>query len=921
MTNTIQKLDGKIMREQLTKIAQDEDLNEQNKRLEVLDCLKSVRDIALENGKAMLESGINGRDAARHISQCHDLLIQCLYDYTTIHVYRSRNPTKAERISLVAVGGYGRGDLAPCSDIDLLFLLPYKQTPWGESVIEYMLYMLWDLGFKVGHATRTVDQCIQLSKEDITIRTAVLEMRYLWADEDLFNELKDRFWKEVVEGSEREFILAKLDERDKRHIRAGVSRYLVEPNVKESKGGLRDLQLLFWLAKYVYQVESEEDLAHIGLFTNEEFESLLEAYSFLWTVRCRLHFLRNRPEERLSFDVQPELANQMNYKDGEGQSAVEIFMKDYFRVAKDIGDLTRIICSTLETRHPLGWPRLGRMLGFSGQKKLTETGFVLEGGRINVVGLEVFTSDPLNIIRLFHIADQKSSDIHPEALRLLKQSLHLIDENLRANENANKLFLELLTSKRDPEWALRRMSEAGVLGRFVLEFGRIEAMMQFNMYHHYTVDEHLIRAMGLLSQIERGVLEEDHPLANEIIHKVRSREVLYIALFLHDIAKGRPEDHSEAGSDIAHSFGPRMGLSKAETDTVAWLVKNHLTMSEFAQSRDITDPMTIDSFVHLVQSPERLRLLLVLTVADIRAVGPGVWNGWKGQLLRDLYFEAESVLQEGQSPGSATQRKGRIAKAQEALLQHIRKWPKKSREKAVTRHGDSYWLSFDSEAHARHVLAIQESEKNNEKICIAAYPDAFMAITELMIFLPDRPGLFSVLAGALSLNGATIKDAKVFTTKDGMALDIFYVQDATGAQYDDPQRIKKLRKMILKSLDGKLDLANEIARPALPKREEAFTVDPQVLFDNQASDTATLVEITARDRPGLLFDLTRTLVARKLSIISAHIATYGEEAVDVFYVKDRAGYKITNKDALTAIRQSLLDVLVSYEEAATLAAE
>ena len=913
-------IDGVTLRKDLSAIALNADLDDAARRLQVIDALKHIRATALDNARAALETGADGREVVRYISHRHDLIIQALYDYTTTHVYRSRNPTDAEKISIIAVGGYGRGDLAPYSDIDLLFLLPYKQTPWGESVVEYMLYVLWDLGLKVGHATRTIDQSIQLSKEDLTIRTTLLEMRHLWGDEALFNKLKKRFWADVVEGSEREFIQAKLEESDRRHLRAGASRYLVEPNVKESKGGLRDLQMLFWLAKYVYRVEDEDGLAQTGLFTSEEFVSLLKAYSFLWTVRCRLHFLRDRPEERLSFDVQPQLAEQMSYRNTEGQSAVEIFMKDYFSVAKDIGDLTTILCATLETKYAMRWQNLGRMFGLSGTRKLPHDGFLLEDGRVTVEGPEVFRNDPVNTIRLFHIADKKPADIHPQALRWLKRSLDLVNADLRANADANKLFFELLSSKRDPEWALRRMSEAGVLGRFVLEFGRIEAMMQFNMYHHYTVDEHLIRAMGILSQIERGILEEDHPLANDIIHKVRGREVLYLALFLHDIAKGRPEDHSDAGAQIAYELGPRFGLSNTQTETVAWLVKKHLVMSEYAQSRDLGDPKTIEDFVDIVQSPERLRLLLVLTVADIRAVGPGVWNGWKGQLLRDLYYEAESVLQEGENPGSTRSRSARIAHAKDDLMAALKPWPKKTRRAAVDRHGDAYWLSFDADAHIRHAQAILESEDADEPFCVGAWPYKFQSITELMIFADDQPGWFACLTGALSLSGATIKDAKLFTTHDDKAFDVFYVQDATGAHYDDPQRIKRLKKLLSDIMNGKRDVLKQIARPSLPKREEAFTVDPEVLFDNQASDKHTLIEITARDRPGLLYDLARTLVDRKLSIVSAHISTYGEEAVDVFYVKDQGGHKITKKEALDGIRAALLAALKANADG-SLAAE
>ena len=446
-------------------------------------------------------------------------------------------------------------------------------------------------------------------------------------------------------------------------------------------------------------------------------------------------------------------------------------------------------------------------------------------------------------------------------------------------------------------------------------------MMQFNMYHHYTVDEHTLRAMGLLSKIEQGELGEDHPLANEIIHKVLSREVLYVALFLHDIAKGRPEDHSVAGAQVARELCPRLGLSQAQTDTVAWLVEHHLTMSEFAQSRDISDPKTIEAFTQLVQSPERLRLLLVLTVADIRAVGPGVWNGWKGQLLRDLYYEAESVLQGEGSPGSATQREARISAAQEALTALLSDWSEDDRAAALQSKNDAYWLTFEAKDHKRFADFMRKAGAEDKMVSVSFTADTFMSITEVQVYTPDQPGLFSKLAGAIAMSGATILDAKAFTLSDGMALDLFYVQDATGGPFREKARLSRLTKAIEETVTGKVDPTRRLSRPKLRKREQAFVLEPEVFIDNQASDLHTMIEVTGRDRPGLLFDLTRTLADLRLSIASAHISTYGEKAVDVFYVKNRAGFKITNQEAIDKIKDQLHEAMVGPDGSQAAAAE
>ncbi len=912
MSEDLEFMDGEAIRNDLTKIALSTDLPEADRRTAVLEYLRKFRENGLAWAEAKLLDGEDGRDVARFICRVHDLLIQVLYDYTTVHMYRSRNPTQAERFSIVAIGGYGRGDLAPGSDIDLLFLLPYKQTPWGESVVEFMLYMLWDLGLKVGHATRTVEQCVKLSIEDITIRTSLLEMRYLWGDDSLYQELKDAYWSQVVAGTEGEFVQLKLQERDRRHERAGSSRYLVEPNLKEGKGGLRDLNTLFWIAKYIYSVDADHKLLEIGLLTEEEYGMLIDAYSHLWTVRCHLHFLRGRAEEKLTFDVQPELAKRLKYEDTEAQSGVELFMKDYFRVAKNVGDLTRIFCAALEERHAIRWPKLRRLLGFNGRRTLPEKGFFIENSRLGIESPKTFVDDPINIIRLFHIADEKSVDIHPEAIRVVKQNIHLIDDAFRSDEEANAIFLDLLTSTKDAEWELRRMSEAGVLGKFVPDFGKVEAMMQFNMYHHYTVDEHTIQAIGILSQIERGEFKEEHPLSHEIIQRIHDREVLYVALFLHDIAKGRPEDHSIAGAEVARTFCPRLGMSQKRTETVAWLVENHLVMSEYAQSRDITDPQTIASFLDIVQSAERLRLLLVLTVADIRAVGPGVWNGWKGQLLRDLFHEAEHVLQTGQSPGSSSHQAQRVEAAKEAFRLQIGDWEPGEMELSLARHSDTYWLSFDTDAHVRHAKALRDGERNGQDVVVTHASDPFRSITELMVVAEDRLGLFSGLAGALAMNGATISDAKIFTTNDSKALDVFYIQDTTGAPFDEPRRLERLVTSVTELARQELDPADQIPRPNLGSREQPFTVETQVVFDNDVSDIYTVLEVTSRDRPGLLYDLTQALLRLKVSLVSAHIATYGEEAVDVFYVKDRAGLKITSDSAQQSIREGIIAEVGRY---------
>ena len=901
----IKLLDADALRRSLTALAHDA-ADKARLRKDALALIKGAFLDARTVVKADVESGaLTGLAAARALSNLQDATIQVIYDFATKHFYYAQNPTAAERIAVVATGGYGRGELAPGSDIDLLFVRPFKQTPWGESVIEFILYMLWDLGLKVGHATRSLGECVRLSKQDITIRTAILEARYLWGDENLYEELRKKFWTEVATGNGQDFVEAKLAERNERHARQGESRYLVEPNIKEGKGGLRDLQTLYWIGKYLYHVDDAAALVEHNVFTKDEYKTFQKAEAFLWDVRVRLHYLVGRAEERLSFDVQPELAKAMKFTDDNPRRAVEAFMKTYFLVAKDVGDLTRIFCAALEDQNKKRRPSLASMLPGFLKPRTGGEDFYVENGRLNARS-NIFRGDPINMIRIFHIADAKFVDVHPDALRTITRSLDAITDDVRRDPEANRLFLEILSSRNNPERALRLMNEAGVFGRFVPEFGRVVGLMQFNMYHHYTVDEHLIRAVGNVAAIEHGVLRDEHPLSTEIIKRIKSREALYVAILLHDIAKGLPGDHSEVGAAIANSLCPRLGLRPEDTSAVMWLVKNHLVMSDMAQKRDISDPKTVKDFVGQVQTPEMLRLLLVLTVADIRAVGPGVWNGWKGQLLRELYYEAESVMSGGDAMPA---RAARVEHAKAALEQRIADMPQEVRERALSRHYDNYWLAFDDAAHERHARLMADADAKGELFSLAAESNDFRSVTEIVLFTPDHPGLFSQLAGAVSISGGTIVDAKAFTTTDGFALDVFSVQDAEGGTFGDAARVERLRQSIERTLRGEVYPRRAIAQRPAKKRSSAFRVTPRVNFDNEASSSATVVEVEGLDRPGLLYEVTDALFQSGLSISSAMVSTYGERAVDVFYVRDGFGHKVRHEDRLKSVYARLLKAL------------
>jgi [protein-PII] uridylyltransferase len=843
-----------------------------------------------------------GTETAAAYAFLTDQLLRLVYDYVVEELHPIANPTTSERLLLMAVGGYGRGEMALHSDVDIAFVTPWKPTAWTENVVESILYLLWDLGLKVGQSTRSIEELVRAAAGDHTIRTAILESRYVWGDEALFDEAQGLFWNKVASGNVRLFAKEKLDERDERHRRMGDSRYVVEPNVKEGKGGLRDLHALFWIGKFAYRLHSVADLVEVGLFSQAELRQFQRAERFLWAVRCHLHILAGRAEERLTFDYQREIALRMRYADRPGKSSVERFMRHYFLHAKTVGDLTGAFLAHLDEK----FARRGQRLHLPSLRRRPSKleGFVLDRGRLAVPDEAFLAEDPVRLIQMFALADRYELEIHPLAMRAAARQAKLIDAGVRNDPRANVLFLDVLTSPRDPETVLRWMNEAGVFGRFIPDFGRVVARMQFDMYHHYTVDEHSIRAIGLLARIEKGELKEDHPLASGLFKRIASRRVLYVAVLLHDIAKGRGGDHSLLGAEIARTLCPRLGLSEAETETVAWLVARHLLMSATAFKRDLADPKTIQDFAAQVKSLERLRLLFILTGVDIRAVGPGTWNSWKSQLLRTLFEAAEETLRLGHKQ---TGRKERIAAIHEALAERLG-WPADRYGRFRARLADSYWLAEPIEVIEGNARLVDAVDRDPGKArALETRIMASRGATLVTVHAQDQPGLFYRIAGAISLVGGNIIDARIHTTEDGMALDNFLVQDMSGAPFADRHQLERLEQAVLKAIDGQEPMRDRLAARALPlRRAEAFAIQPAAFVDNGASNRYTVVEVNARDRAALLCELAQAITESRAVIHSAHIATYGERAVDVFYLTELSGGKIEAPARLKALQAGLL---------------
>jgi [protein-PII] uridylyltransferase len=855
---------------------------------------------------------LSGLAAAEALAGHMDGVITALMLYATTDAV----PDAPDRIAVVATGGYGRGYLAPFSDIDLLFLTEAAPSDRTLSAVEFMLYFLWDLGLKVGHATRSVAECLTEAQADATIRTALLDSRCLVGEQALFTDFRREFRQQCAASSAAEFIRVKQAERLARHRRYGDSPFLVEPNVKEGRGALRDLHFLHWVANYIFDIDDVQDLltkdGPFGpMLTLREARHYNRAADFLWTVRFHLHYVAGRPEERLTFDLQPIVGARMGYTRHGVQDGVERFMRHYFLTARDVARLSHVLEPEL-VRVAQGSPAIAP----STDEALVQAGFVLADGQLLFADGDGVAQHPILMLRLMQCARDRHLRIHPLALRAMIRN-ERVTISLRRDPEAMKIFMDLLcgkdgeTERSDGARWMTLMNETGILSRLVPDWARIVGQMQFDTYHVFTVDEHTIEALRVVAALERGDLSEAAPIASSIVDHLQSRRALYTAVMLHDIAKGRGGDHSVLGAEIALAVGPGLGLSGEETEMVSWLVLHHLLLSQTAFKRDIDDPKTILDLVDTIQSPERLKLLLVLTVADMRAVSPKVWNGWKATLLRELYTRVAEVLAGGLA---TTERDVRVARAKEAAAERLHDWTAEDIDAFLDLGYPAYWLSFDPSTHERHGRMIREARHSHAPLSVQTEVLHSRAVTEVTVYAADHAGLFSRIAGALAIAGASIVDARIHTLTNGMALDTFWIQDAAGGIFAAPQRLARLSVLIEQALSGRLRLASEISGLSdalLGQRMRAIHVPPRVVIDNHASNTHTVIEVNGRDRPGLLHDVTAAITDQGMQIASAHVSTYGVRAIDVFYVKDVFGLKIQNERKLEGLRQAILAALTS----------
>jgi [protein-PII] uridylyltransferase len=783
----------------------------------------------------------------------------------------------AQHVDMMAVGGYGRGELCPYSDWDLWFIVPDRRSLPINAAITSFMYVLWDMNAHVGHAVRTVSEAVRHLSEDWNSATAALEMRLLHGKGYLFSELQ-RQTSRFFTKRRKAFVQAKLSELKTRHERGGGTAFLMEPDVKDGQGSLRDVHGIFWMAKAWYAVERLDSLVDMGVMTARELHQLRSARNFLWRCRTGLHLLAGRAMDKMGFEQQAELATRFGHEDRPGQYAVDVFMKQYFRHAGRISRITHLMVMHFEEQlHPQRFVR----------RKEIGDGLVLEGEQVGLHDVHVFEKDPLRLLSIFHVAQQGHRHLSSQALRLAREQVKLLTPKLRNSAEASELFLRILRSPRNVAWTLREMNVTGVLGRFIPDFRRVVGLGQFNRYHSYTVDEHTIRAVAEARNMVHGETGPMRlPLASELMRRLRRPELIYIALIFHDIAKGRPGDHSEVGENLARRFCLRLGLSHDDAELVAWLVRYHLLMAMESQRSDISDPQVAARFAAQVGDMERLNCLLVLSVADIAAVGPMIWNEWKGSLLEELYRATELQLMDPDVRSQAL--KTRVETRVQSLLRSVSAAERAGVAAACDILSEHCIMQFEVD-RLRPITALIARSGDGQGVDVDI--DVRRDESRLLVLAHEREGLFAGLTGAIASGFINIASAHAYDLHDGRVLDVFRIQTSEGRALTIPSDIEHLQGRI----EALLENPGEIRPPRVPApRINILMRHVQVLAQElpTASTRHTAIEVTAADRPGLLAQLAYTMYQAGYHLRGANISTFGEKVVDVFFLQHRDGRKL-----------------------------
>ena len=778
--------------------------------------------------------------------------------------------------ALVAVGGYGRGELHPASDIDILLLVPQAPGLPGSAAVERLVTFLWDIGLEVGHSVRTVAECAEESVGNVSVMTTLIEARLLAGSAALLAAMRAALSPERI-WPVKQFFEAKVHEQTERHLKANDTAYNLEPNVKTGPGGLRDIQTIAWVAKRHFGAETLDSLVTHGFLTEAELRRLKQAQAFLWKVRFGLHTLNGRREDRLLFDHQLRLAQSFGYEDASYTLAVEQFMQRYYRTVMDVSLLNELLLQLFREA----------ILSESEPPRPLNARFQVRNGSLEAVSEEVFARSPSSLLEMFVILQQNPDirGVRASTMRAVARNLWLIDEEFRQNPRNHRLFLEIVRAPVGVTHELRRMNNYGVLGRYIPAFGRVVGRMQYDLFHAYTVDAHTLFVVSNLRRFMIPRYDHELPDASRVMQQLPKSEVAYLAALFHDIAKGRGGDHSELGAVDAEAFCLEQGLSPYDARLVAWLVRNHLELSITSQKQDIGDPQVINAFARKVGDETHLDYLYVLTCADVRGTNPKLWNSWKASLFRDFYQRVKRALRRGlESPIDAEHLVRETQDgARRVLLEHriaeaaiVRFW---------TRFTPAYFLQHSPEEIAWHTRLLAERDAGSDEPLVALEPRSVRGTTAALVFARPRRHGFARTTAALDQLGLNIVDARITPTGDGFSMDLYHLLEDDGAPITDSDREAEIERALWRSLQGPADAPFAVSRRA-PRQARMFNTPTHISLAVDERNRRSVLELTAGDRPGLLCEVGKVLMAEQVELHAAKIMTVGERAEDVFYLTD-----------------------------------
>ena len=803
-------------------------------------------------------------------------------------------------IVLVALGGYGRGELGPLSDLDLMVIYDGEMGPFVQRVTQGLLYTLWDLGLTVGHSVRSLPDCVAMARTDFASRTSMQEARYVVGDRRLFQRFRRVLAENVYRKDFGQFLETALTERDQRYRKFGGSPYMGEPNVKESAGGLRDLHTAMWLASTKFGARTLRDLLEKGLITQREERLTDAALTFLWRVRNELHFLSAHKNDVLSRDLQPQIAKHFGYESDEQSLDVEKFMRDYYLHARVIHRVSsRLIARCQETLS-----RRGTALRRLRHEALADGIFVMDE-RIHLVHPDGrdFRAEPARLMKVFWHSHRLGFELGVDVERAVEEALDLVDDGFRRSPEARDLFLDICRNWGRVAQTLRQMHEVGFLGRYLPEWDALTCLVQYDVYHKFTADQHSLLAVENLEALAPGASASSEGIA-QVLNEVQRPDLLMLGMLLHDIGKGKGHGHVAKGIPLAEELTARIGLEGEAAGAVVFLVAQHVALSHIAQRRDVNDPKTVEALAALCGTPERLRKLYLLTFADMRAVGPGVMTGWQAQILWELYGAALQRL-----TGGRPERLTREDVAQRVLAELRDAGLKRAVPGHLAMTSERYLSTTPPARIAAHMRLIERLEDEPVATELFHHPD--LGSSDLVIVTRDVPGLFSLIAGSLAANGINILSAQIHTRADGVAIDTFQVNDPFGEAVTEEARWRRTLQALRRVLLGEQTVEELLAvRRGSRSGDETVPGPAKVSVDNHLSDTHTVVEVKCPDRVGLLYLITRTLAGFELWIASARIATDIDHAFDTFYVADRAGRRIEDPDEMARVRGALEDALL-----------